>query len=151
MCEDHVGLQRDQFFRKYLRLCTGRRKASIDVDIAAFRPSTLFQPLPECRKASLAFRIVLGERDEHPDAPHPLLLRARGERPRRGCAAEKRDELAPVHPCDHSITSSALACSISGTVRPSALAVLRLMNSSNFVDCTTGRSAGLVPARIRPT
>src|SRR6516162_8108697 len=96
MCEDHVGLQRDQFFRKYLRLCTGRRKASIDVDIAAFRPSTLFQPLPECRKASLAFRIVLGERDEHADAPHPLLLRARRERP-RGCAAAKQKEFAPSY------------------------------------------------------
>src|SRR6516225_10046958 len=99
MCEDHVGLQRDQFFRKYLRLCTGRRKASIDVDIAAFRPSTLFQPLPECRKASLAFRIVLGERDEHADAPHPLaLLRARRERPRHCRAAAKQDdEIAPSY------------------------------------------------------
>jgi len=33
----------------------------------------------------------------------------------------------------HSITSSALACSVSGTVRPSALAVLRLITSSNLV------------------
>ena len=33
---------------------------------------------------------------------------------------------------------------------PSALAVLRLITNSNLVDCTTGRSAGLSPLRIRP-
>src|SRR6516162_4396018 len=95
MCEDHGGLQRDQFFRECLRLCTGRRKASVDADIAAFRPSTLFQPLPECREASLGFRIVLGERHEHSDAPQSLaLLRARRERPRGRRATEQRYELA---------------------------------------------------------
>ncbi len=36
-------------------------------------------------------------------------------------------------------------------VRPSALAVLRLMTSSNFVGCSTGRSAGLAPFRILST
>src|SRR6266545_759163 len=50
----------------------------------------------------------------------------------------------------HSITSSAVICMISGTVRPSALAVLRLMTSSNLVGCSTGRSAGFAPLRIRP-
>ena len=34
-------------------------------------------------------------------------------------------------------------------VMPSALAVLRLMTSSTFVDCWTGRSAGFSPLRIR--
>jgi hypothetical protein len=51
----------------------------------------------------------------------------------------------------HSITSSAIACSVSGTVRPSVLAVLRLMISSIFVARRTGRSAGLSPLRTRPT
>ena len=37
-----------------------------------------------------------------------------------------------------------------GTVRPSAPAVLRLIASSNFVGCCTGRSAGLSPLSIRP-
>src|SRR5215472_16906175 len=104
MCEDHVGLQRDQFFRECLRLCTGRRKASVDADIAAFRPSTLFQPLPECREASLGFRIVLGERHEHADAPHSLaLLRARRYWP-RSRAAKQRYELTP--PQDEHATTS---------------------------------------------
>src|SRR5262245_49511587 len=35
----------------------------------------------------------------------------------------------------HSITSSARASSVAGTSRPSALAVLRLITSSNFVGC----------------
>jgi hypothetical protein len=58
-------------------------------------------------------------------------LGVRRERPRRRRAAEQRDELATFH----SITSSARPSSESGTVRPSALAVLRLMISSILVDC----------------
>ena len=50
------------------------------------------------------------------------LLRARRERPRGRRAAEQRDERAPFH----SITSSAVASSVGGTVRPSILAVLRV-------------------------
>ena len=50
----------------------------------------------------------------------------------------------------HSITSSARARIDGGTVRPSALAVLRLMASSKVVGCWTGRSAGLAPLRILP-
>src|SRR5262245_14730566 len=73
---------------------------------------------------------------QHTDAPGQL-LRMRRERP-RGHAAEQRDELAPT---DHSITSSASASSLAGTSRPSILAVLRLMISSNLVGCSTGRSA----------
>jgi len=53
-------------------------------------------------------------------------------------------------PSHHSITSSARASSVGGTSRPSVLAVLRLMTNSNLVDCTTGRSAGLSPLRMRP-
>src|SRR5262245_53522542 len=79
-----------------------------------------------------------------------LLLRKRGKWP-RGCrATEQGDELAALHPCNHSITSSARPRSEMGTVRPSALAVLRLMISSTFTTCWTGRSAGLSPFRIRP-
>src|SRR6516162_7921324 len=70
---------------------------------------------------------------------------ARGPRGLR--AAEQRDELAPLH----SITSSASASSLSGTLTPSAFAVLRLMTSSNLVGCSTGMSAGFVPLRILST
>ena len=51
----------------------------------------------------------------------------------------------------YSITLSALTMTDSGTVRPSAFAVLRLMTSSNLVGCSTGRSAGLAPLMILST
>ena len=75
------------------------------------------------------------------------LLRPRRERPCRSRAAEERDELASPH----SITSSARANRVSGTVSPSAFAVLRLMTSSYFVGACTGRSAGFSPLRMRST
>jgi hypothetical protein len=50
----------------------------------------------------------------------------------------------------YSTNSSTLASSVGGIVRSSALAVLRLMISSNAVACRTGRSAGFVPFRIWP-
>jgi len=75
------------------------------------------------------------------------LLRLCCKQPYRSHAPEQTDELAPPH----SITSSARASSVGGTVRPSARAVGRLMTSSNLLGCTTGKSAGLAPLRMRPT
>ena len=52
------------------------------------------------------------------------------------------------HPCSkttYSITSSARASRVGGTVTPSALAVLRLMKYWNLVGCSTGSSLGLEP------
>ena len=54
------------------------------------------------------------------------------------------------HRGPYSITSSARARSVGGTAMPSAFAVLRLISSSNVVGCVTGKSAGLVPLRMRP-
>src|SRR5262249_51335752 len=51
----------------------------------------------------------------------------------------------------HSITSSARASRVSGTVRPSALAVVRLITNSYLVGACTGSSAGLSPLRMRST
>src|SRR5436305_15323545 len=48
----------------------------------------------------------------------------------------------------HSITSSARARIEGGMVRPSALAVFRLMTSWYLEACSTGRSAGFAPLRI---
>jgi hypothetical protein len=53
----------------------------------------------------------------------------------------EHDELAPPH--SHSITSSARASSAGEIARPSAFAVFRFITSSNFADCSTGRSAGV--------
>src|SRR5262249_5826498 len=83
---------------------------------------------------------------EEPDHRHRGLLRARREGP-CGRAADQRDE----PPAFHSITSSARASSVGGSVRPSVFAVLRLMVSSYFVGACTGRSAGFSPLRMRST
>src|SRR5262245_110465 len=55
--------------------------------------------------------------------------------------AALRQQLIVLQPL-HSITSSASASTVGGMSRPSALAVFRLIASSNLVGCTTGRSAG---------
>src|SRR5262245_5185249 len=51
----------------------------------------------------------------------------------------------------HSITSSARASRVGGTLRPSAFAVFRLIVNSNLMGCCTGRSLGLSPLRMRST
>ena len=45
----------------------------------------------------------------------------------------------------HSITSSAVASSLSGMVTPSAFAVLRFIRSSNVVGSSIGKSPGFAP------
>src|SRR5262249_2811229 len=120
------------------------RPAILDDDVAALDPAELPRPLREGGGPQAPPRRRGGA--EHAYGAPLRLLRARRKRPRRR-AAEKRDELASLH---HSITSSAVICMISGTVRPSALAVLRLITSSNLVGCTTGRAAGFAPLRMCP-
>ena len=51
----------------------------------------------------------------------------------------------------HLITLSARASTFGGIVKPICLAAFRLMMNSNFVGCSTGRSAGLAPLRILST
>src|SRR5438132_10804088 len=51
----------------------------------------------------------------------------------------------------HSITLSARSTRPAGTSCPIALAVLRLITSSNVVGCSTGNSAGFAPLRILAT
>ena len=55
---------------------------------------------------------------------------------REGPEGEAAEEGAPVH---HSMTWSARSRIDGGMVRPSALAVLRLITSSNLVGCSTVR------------
>ena len=98
------------------------------------------------KSATTTIPIVFFTGSEIPDYRHRRLLRPRHRRPRRR-APEPRNGLPPP---DHWITSSAVANSVSGMVRPRALAVLRLMTNSNLVGCWTGRSAGFSPLRMRP-
>ena len=50
----------------------------------------------------------------------------------------------------YSITSSARASSVGGTLRPRARAVGRFIANTNLADCTTGKSAGFSPLMILP-
>ena len=129
------------------KFAVARTDAVLDPNVAPDDPSQLLQTLTKGCQASLPFRIVRGPRAEHPDAPHALaLLRPRRQRPRRR-AAEQRDELAALLIRSPRRRS---ASSLSGISRPSALAVLRLITSSNFVGSITGRSPGFSPLRMRP-
>src|SRR6476660_1146400 len=56
----------------------------------------------------------------------------------------------PAGSAVHSMTSSAVARSGGGTLRPSALAVLRLIVRANLVGWVTSKSIGRSPLRIRP-
>src|SRR5258708_19131620 len=88
--------------------------AIVDLKIATRHPAQLLQPAFERHSTGLGFRLVLGLRHQHADAPRALaLLPARRERPRRSSATEERDELAPFH----SITSSARASTVGGISR----------------------------------
>ena len=72
---------------------------------------------------------------------------ARGHRA-PGEPERRNEESAALVKHGYSITWSARSSTDCGIVSPSALAVLRLMTSSNFVGCSTGRSPGLAPLRI---
>src|SRR5262249_13044867 len=52
---------------------------------------------------------------------------------------------------DHSMVASARNSRAGGSVRPRALAALRLITSSTFAGCSTGSSPGLAPLRILST
>ena len=84
-------------------------------------------------------RLHLRGRPNHPeDDPRPLkVMRAR--------TLISSRTLARV--ISGPITSSARSRNDSGIFSPIALAVVRLMTSSNLVGCKTGRSAGFSPLR----
>src|SRR5262245_33014147 len=127
MGDQYVGLQSDQLFCECLNSdCVGIAPAIIDSEVASIRPAELLKALLKYGHAGADIGIAFRNRHQHADTTNSLrLLRACRERPCRR-AAEQRDELAPRH----SITSSATTSSACGTVRLSALAVLRLMISS---------------------
>src|SRR5215475_3125537 len=66
---------------------------------------------------------------------------------RSGATADSCTAATPPY----SISSSARASRVGGTVMPSALAVFILMTSWKRVGCSTGKSAGWAPFRILST
>src|SRR5262249_22633492 len=121
------------------------RPARLDRDRATLDPTEFAQSMRKSDGPQSVGR--RRGRAQEPDRRQlARLLRPRRERPRNRRATEQGDECA----ARHSITSSTRARSVGGISRPSNLAVCRLMIRSNLLDCTTGRSAGFVPLRMRP-
>ena len=140
--DDEVDLETDQLGSLFqLEIGPASSRAYLQAKIAALDVARIAQALAQCLQER--FRVRQGK---DTDRVHPHLLRACQERPTRRRTAEQRDQLASFH----SITSSARASSVAGTARPSILAVSALMTSSNLLDCTTGRSPGFAPLRMRP-
>jgi hypothetical protein len=125
-------VQADQFLREHSHpLNAASGPANVHPQVAAINPTQFRKPLRKRGEVAICRRIVFGILHKHANPPHPFeLLRPRHHRPRRR-AAEPCDELSPFH----WMTSSAVASSVSGMVRPSAFAVLRLITSSNLVAC----------------
>jgi hypothetical protein len=144
--EDHIGLEPNEFARIHsLPIEVRRTPPNFQAHIPTIGPTQLSRCSNKAGKPENPLGVVLAKSHENADATNLGLLRVRRERPRRR-AAEQCDAIAPVH----SITSSEMARSEGGTVRPSMRAVVLLMTSSNFVDCSTGNSAGFAPLSTRP-
>ncbi len=145
---DQLRLARHQFGRKPGQvLMTIVGIGAVVGNGLPFDPAELAHFVEEGFERDLLLRARAGR--EHTDAPR---ARCGVLRPKRQCASRHNDaDGAPEHATPvHWITSSARSSNDGGMVRPSALAVLRLITSSTLVGCRTGRSAGLAPLRILP-
>src|SRR6476660_2634564 len=92
----------------------------------------------------------------------PLIATAKADSRKRPCPLHPRKQTCAAHrprsakgqkqtSSDYSKVSLARDSNEAGTARPSALAVFRLITSSNLVAPCTGRSAGFSPLRTRST
>ena len=94
--DNDIDLQPDELGRDLGEaLVASLRPAILDRDGAALDPAEFAQPLHESGDP-LALGRRRGRAQEPDGRQLRRLLRARGERPRRRRAAEKRDELAPL-------------------------------------------------------
>ena len=146
-CDDDIDLEPHELGRDLgVTLAAALRPAIIDCEVVTLDPTEFAQSLHKSGGPR-----ALDRGRVRTEVPHgrqlPRLLRTCRKRPCDSRAVEQRYELAPFH----SIASSARASRVGGTVRPRVLAVWALMTSSSFDVCTTGRSAGLAPLRMRPT
>src|SRR5262249_21874791 len=115
-CEHHSHLTANQIGRKlWQSIVLILRPTLFDRHVLALDKSGFLEALAE-RGHQVG---PIGKRSAVEETDHRHCLGPRGERPGGNRAAEQRDERAALH----SITSSAATSSLSGTVRPSILAV----------------------------
>src|SRR5262249_40068946 len=143
LAANQIGRQRGQSV--ILAFCP----AILDRGVLPFDVASFLQPL--AKRGRVRCKLVWRRAVEEPDHRRRRLLRARRERPSDRRAADERDEVAAFDLRVHSITSSARSRNASGIVRPSALAVVKLMTRSNLVGCSIGISPGFAPRRILST
>src|SRR5262249_52275789 len=143
---DRAHLSADQIGRQFREPIESiARQAIFDRDVLALDvPGFGKTPAERIQEMPTRSELQGAEKSDH---RHRRLLRTRRERPTGRRAAEQRDELA----APHSITSSVRASTGIGISRPSALAVLRLMTSSNLVANWISRSPGFSPLSMRST
>jgi hypothetical protein len=125
--------------RHYGLLANGNRAA----DIARLRALLRVPPVVEA-----------AEEQATTDDPRQLpwtCLASSCRRPETCTRAALSSRSKVRHRMAYSITSSACASSVGGTVMPAILAVLRLITSSYFVGSWIGRSATFSPLNIRST
>jgi hypothetical protein len=107
-------------------------------------------PRPDVLRCGISNRVYVGSgsQPEELNVSITSLLIPRKLTSQRTCADFRFVPIATERSATkklYSITSSAIESTSGGIVRPSALAVFMLMTSSNLLDCTTGRSAGIAP------
>src|SRR5262245_38391659 len=145
--DDHSSLEADQISQKSRQpIISSFGPALLDRDVAPVDKAGLAQAL--AKRSHYVIKRRRRRVAKEADDRYRQLLTACRKRRSRGRAAEQSDECAALHLRGHSITSSALACKVNGTARPSALAVFKFTTSSNLVGCMTGISSGRTPLRI---
>ena len=144
---DQLGRERGQPF-----VAPVRRAYSM-IDILALDVAESRSP---CRRTLSGPTAQLGGGSREPDpvAPSPAAAACHGSRPHPASsprpAARAHHELPAAQPA-HSITSVTWSMISLGKVMPSSRAVFRLTTKSKVIGCSTGRSAGLAPLRMRST
>src|SRR5262245_2454875 len=150
MCNDKVHVETYQFSRKFC----GPIGASVGITV--LDSYVLSFDVPDSVKTfpkRLQARCVIGCRRgaEKSNAINYSRMLCLGRKARAEHQGSKSQSQKPADRDPHRITRSALASTLGGIVTPICLAVLRLITNSNFVGCSTGKSAGLVPLRILST
>src|SRR6266536_6605742 len=157
-----MDLETNQVRRKLRQaLKLSLRESILDGDVFSFNPAKLAQLLPkrlqEDRDTGSSAIIQVTYAGDF-----PCLLRA-GKRnicQKKSCQQPGSDSLLHVFflascltpfASFHLISLLARASTSGGIITPICLAVLRFITNSNFVGCSTGRSAGLAPLRILST
>src|SRR5262249_53072079 len=122
-----------------------RRITGLDDEILLLDISQCLEPLLQSSEQGFGDVFIRGRQKADP-VELSGLLRLDGKRCHKDGKGEHEERQR-----GHLITSSASISRDGGTVILSAAAVFRLMTSSNFIGCSMGRSAGLVPFRILST